>query len=158
ATCANLVDMPVADLGELDSRDFMSDFSETESITPPRNTLIIEGQPGIAIREGNWVLIPHQGSGGFTTEIPNAPYLKLPDLQYQHSDYLPDGTLKPDAPEGQLYHLGNDPGQQHNVYGEHPDIAAHLFKLMLASQGNVDLTRRRARMRRDIEAMFVTND
>lgn len=41
------------------------------------------------------------------------------------------------APPGrfELYHLGEDPGEQHNVADEHPDIVTELRRLMDASHG-----------------------
>jgi arylsulfatase A-like enzyme len=52
----------------------------------------------LAIRQGDWKMIPDQGSGGFTPP-------KAPD---------PD----PDEPAGQLYNLDEDPNEQHNRWSE----------------------------------------
>ncbi|MDX1476044.1 MAG: arylsulfatase, partial [Saprospiraceae bacterium] len=155
ATFGHLTGGVLPDSASHDSFDMLPDLVGGHGTTPARSTLIIEGQPGIAIREGQWVLIPHQGSGGFTTEIPGAPYLKMPDLRYAHSDYTGEGKLRSDAPSGQLYDLSVDPGQRNNLYGQHPEITERLFRRLLATQGAVDLPRRRLRMRQDIDAMFA---
>lgn len=60
----------------------------------------------LAIREGPWKLIPGLGSGGFTSPRTRDP--------------------APGEPAGQLYHLGNDPSEQNNLYDAHPDVVARL--------------------------------
>jgi arylsulfatase A-like enzyme len=60
----------------------------------------------MTIREGKWKLITGLGSGGFST----------PKL------------IKPgeDGVTGQLYDLDSDPGEQLNVFAQHPEIVARL--------------------------------
>ena len=60
-----------------------------------------------AIRQGAWKLILDRSSGGFT--------------RYQPPK---------DAPAGQLYNLADDPGEQHNLYGERPEIVKRLSELL----------------------------
>jgi arylsulfatase A-like enzyme len=74
----------------------------------------------LAIREGNWKLIPWLGDksvfegfddkGGFTPPAPEAP--------------------QPGGPAGQLYNLADDPGERKNVYAEHPQIVQRLTELL----------------------------
>ena len=54
------------------------------------------------VREGDWKWIGHRGSGGFTRGAKTGP-----------------------AP-GQLYDLGEDPGETRNVYADHPDLVRRL--------------------------------
>jgi arylsulfatase A-like enzyme len=63
-----------------------------------------------AIRQGPWKLVVGRGSGGFT-----APRVIKP---------------KPGEPTGQLYHLGDDPGEKKNVYLEHPQVVKRLSALL----------------------------
>ena len=60
------------------------------------------------IRSGDWKLIDKPGSGGFSKSEP----------------------VEADDPPGQLYHLGDDPGETNNLYREHPEIVARLSKEM----------------------------
>lgn len=55
-----------------------------------------------AIREGEWKLMEHQGSGGFTS------------------------PKRIEAPGGQLYHLKTDPSEQQNLYHQHPEVVSRL--------------------------------
>jgi hypothetical protein len=52
--------------------------------------------------------------------------LQINELGQTNSDYDADGTIKPDAPDAQLYNLRTDPLQSTNVIREHPEKAAEL--------------------------------
>jgi arylsulfatase A-like enzyme len=71
----------------------------------------------LAIRQGDWKYLDHQGSGGnrYDQRSPLAPFI------------LPDDA--PDAP-GQLYNLANDPGETKNLYLRHPEIVKKLKALL----------------------------
>ncbi|MDF1572968.1 MAG: hypothetical protein P1P82_15270 [Bacteroidales bacterium] len=58
------------------------------------------------IRSGDWKLIDHLGSGGFSKP----------------------GRIEPGPgdPEGQLYNLVSDRGEQDNLYAEKPEIVSRL--------------------------------
>ena len=64
----------------------------------------------LAIRQGNWKLIPGLGSGGFSKP----------------------STVKPKKgePAGQLYNLKNDLGEQTNLYANRPKIVKRLTALL----------------------------
>ena len=64
----------------------------------------------LAIRQGNWKLIPGLGSGGFSKP----------------------STVKPKKgePAGQLYNLKNDLGEQANLYAKRPKIVKRLTALL----------------------------
>jgi arylsulfatase A len=66
-----------------------------------------------SVRQGHWKLIQGLGSGGFSE----------PQFGY---------TAMPDAPEGQLYDMAADWREQHNLWGEHPDVVARLTQLIAA--------------------------
>jgi arylsulfatase A-like enzyme len=96
---------------------------------PVRRLLTSTGIFGLAIREGQWKLIPGHGSGGYST-IPNHPWTPPWKAGRTTSDYTPEGQLRPDAPAGQLYDLEHDPAETTNVYRQHPAIVARLTKVL----------------------------
>jgi arylsulfatase A len=71
----------------------------------------------LAIRQGPWKYLDHKGSGGNSLE--HYPALRPLDIP----DTAPDAT-------GQLYHLGEDPGETTNLAARHPERAAALRKLL----------------------------
>jgi arylsulfatase A-like enzyme len=108
---------------------------------PCRENLVIEGTTAVAIRENEWLLIPHRGSGGFTTET-GMPFMSMKELGFSNSDYTRDGELRQDAPPGQLYNMATDPGQSTNLYDAHPEIVERLTSLLHTIEDGVDLTER----------------
>ena len=82
--------------------------------------------PQLALRSGDWVYVPAQGSLGVTTDSRYDWAMQFAELGAVHSDYNPDGTLKPDAPKVQLYNLAEDPGQRVNLAGQLPEKAAEM--------------------------------
>jgi len=60
----------------------------------------------MVIRSGEWKLIDRLGSGGFSRP----------------------STVKPASgdPQGQLYHMAEDPGETNNLYLERPEVVARL--------------------------------
>ena len=74
-----------------------------------RDGAVFEAIHYLAVRDGPWKLIPGHGSGGFIS----TPHARDP---------------LPGEPPGQLYHLGKDPGEQHNRYSEHPEVVERLLK------------------------------
>ena len=73
-----------------------------------RGPLVIPARRGMmSIRSGHWKLITGLGSGGFSKPA----YIKP----------------QPGDPKGQLYHLGNDLAETHNLYLEKPDSVKSLL-------------------------------
>jgi arylsulfatase A-like enzyme len=86
-----------------------------------------------ALRQGPWVYIGAQGGGGFKgTKVGEHALGGPAALQFagQTNSDVANGSLKPDAPSRQLYHLGDDPRQARNVIREHPDVAARLAGML----------------------------
>jgi arylsulfatase A-like enzyme len=105
---------------------------------PAREVLTMAGIRGLAIREGNWFFFPEQGSGGMSAEpvkegaTDTGWWMKFHELGWTNNDFAEDGSLKPDAPPGQLYDLAADPCEKTNVYREHPDVVARLTEKLAA--------------------------
>lgn len=96
---------------------------------PIREELFMIGITGQALRSGDWVYIPQQGSCGVTTLESATWAVQFAQLGLVNSDYDAEGNLKPDAPDAQLYHLRTDPQQSKNVIREYPEKAAEMAAL-----------------------------
>jgi arylsulfatase A-like enzyme len=94
-----------------------------EQAEPVHDYVIHQGFGGdrfLAIRQGPWKLLAHQGSGGNAYDL--HPRLKA----YQLPNAAPQST-------GQLYNLDMDPGETHNLYEQEPEKAAELERLLRQS-------------------------
>lgn len=107
ATFAALVDYDLPDDAAEDSFDMLPVLLHgTEE--PIRTSAVHHALRGVlALREGPWKLIPNQlGSGGFTNPQDRKP--------------------QEGGPGGQLYHLGDDLAEQHNVWQANPEVVARM--------------------------------
>lgn len=112
ATFAHLlgVDLPAGDAE--DSRDQWPLLRGDSLPVPARDHLISHSGNGVfAVRKGLWKLIDGKHSGGWS-----------------YSQKL--DTFVASTP-GQLYHLGEDLGETHNVFAEQPEKVAELRSLLL---------------------------
>lgn len=114
ATLAAALDLPLPDDAAEDSFNLLPALQQT-SHAPIRSNIVDHSLDGLfTIREGKWKLILGLGSGGFT-----GPKTILP---------------APGGPAGQLYDLGADPREEHNLYDAHPAIVARLAATLAALQ------------------------
>jgi len=89
-----------------------------------RTEMVYQGVLGFALRQGPWVYLPSQGSGGFTTDRPfGVPY---EGMGFRNNFLDKTGKPLPDAPPAQLYQISKDPSQQHNVILEYPEKAQSM--------------------------------
>ncbi len=111
ATFAAVVDDTLpADAGP-DSYNLLPAMRNPGLETPIREATVHHSGRGMfAIRQGPWKLVQGLGSGGFTP-----PQVIKP---------------KPGGPEGQLYNLNDDPGEQKNLWAEQPEIVKRLSDLI----------------------------
>jgi arylsulfatase A-like enzyme len=120
-TFATLVGHSLPEDSAEDSFDILDAFQGKKAQRPVHDHLIHHSGNGVfAIRQGDWKLILGKGSGGFTRFKPAA-----------------------DAPAGQLYHLGDDPAEQINLYSGKPEIVeklSQLLKLTRSSNSSYRLT------------------
>lgn len=87
-----------------------------------RTEMVYQGVLGFALRQGAWVYLPYQGSGGFSTgkEHWGVSYEKM---GYENNFRDKTGKLLPGAPPAQLYRVDRDPSQRMNVILENPEKA-----------------------------------
>ena len=124
ATVAALAGQPLADDAAEDSFDLSPLLLGLEPDGPIRPATVHQsGQGLIAVRVGPWKLVEGLGSGGFTPPQTIDP-----------------ATLGPGAPQGQLYHLEDDPAESRNLYNERPEVVSRL-------QGVLDTLRDNGRSR-----------
>ena len=112
ATCADLTGQLLpADAGE-DSFSLLPLFDDPASGDYRRSTTVHHSINGeFAIRGGDWKLITCPGSGGWSAPRPDRDNLS-------------------GLPPFQLYNLKTDPGEQRNLYEQHPEKAAELKALL----------------------------
>lgn len=107
ATCADLLDIPLAEHAPEDSHSILPALlGANASDASQRAVVHHSGQGLFAIRKGEWKYIEGLGSGGFSPPQSVAP--------------------EPGQPPAQLYHLGRDPGEVENVYAAYPEKVREL--------------------------------
>ncbi|MCG7852717.1 MAG: arylsulfatase [Methanosarcinaceae archaeon] len=102
ATCAAIVGDKLPDNAGQDSFNFLPALTGEKYNKPIRETIIHHSGGGVfSIRQGDFKLIKECREAGY------------------------DNGPTPGAP-GQLYNLAEDPGEQNNLWDEHPDIVERL--------------------------------
>lgn len=99
ATLSDIVDVDLAAGNGEDSVSFYSTLVG-QAKESPRKVMLQHHTPTV-IRDGQWKLITHLGSGGFSPPRNEKP--------------------QPNGPRGQLYDLAQDPGETTNLWLKHPD-------------------------------------
>jgi arylsulfatase A len=119
ATCAAVVGKKLPTDAGVDSVSLLPVILDEPRDKPVRDSIVLQslGPKDLAIRQGDWKYIPWIGSGGFLTK---------------------PKRVKPAAGEatGQLYNLKNDPGEQKNLFLDHPEIVARLAKQLQQQRGS----------------------
>jgi arylsulfatase A-like enzyme len=111
ATCADILDVKLPDNAAEDSVSFLPVLlGDAEG--PVREALVHHSISGkFSIRQGRWKLELCPGSGGWSA--PRDPQ-----------------AVKQGLPAIQLYDMSEDPGEQHNVQAEHPEVVKNLTALL----------------------------
>lgn len=114
ATLAAITNTPLPATAGPDSFDFSRVlFGLQQANLPIRKSLALRsGNQAMMVRMGDWKLIDQLGSGGFSKPSKVKPV--------------------PGGPAGQLYHLGSDPGETKNLYGEKPEMVHRLSAILKA--------------------------
>jgi arylsulfatase A len=128
ATIAAAAKVPLPAGAAPDGLNQLRAFTDPENAPVIRTEMLAQGTGGYAIRQGDWVYLPKQGSCGMTVQVPSGvqwgqPY---PALGLTNSDVDAQGKIKPGAPPAQLYNLRNDTVQATNLFYAEPDTARRL--------------------------------
>lgn len=111
ATVAGIVHAPLPRDAAEDSVTLLPVLLGRTLPAPIREAIVHHSGDGtFGIRQGTWKLALGLGSHGFSEPRTVA--------------------AAPGGPEGQLYDLATDPGEQHNVWLQHPEIVARLTALL----------------------------
>lgn len=113
-----------------DGASELSAFSCPGKAPAKRKETAFLGIGGFAFRQGDWLYIPQQGSGGGT--LPHTFSTSWKQKGFVNSDVDAEGHIKPDAPLDQLYNLREDMPQANNVARAHLDRAAEMHARMHA--------------------------
>ncbi len=112
ATIADIVDVELPRNAGEDSFSILPVLTgkqpEERAIRPPVVTLSSRGVK--SIQDSHWKLIESLGSGGFTSPVHIEP--------------------SPQGPQGQLYHIGNDPSESTNLWNDQPQRVEQLRALL----------------------------
>jgi len=149
ATCAAIVGATLPNDAAEDSFNMLPVLLGTQGKQRVRPYLLQQTWTlKMSIRQGDWKLLDHKGSGGSNYERDGEWGLK----QYAIAD------TDPDAP-GQLYNLASDPGETINVYSKHPEIVTRLKALLeeAKTSGRTAPKRRIGGMGFTVPGSFVTN-
>jgi len=115
ATVAEITRVPLPSGVAGDSFSFLPEITGSKPATPVRTFAVHHSLTGVfALREGPWKFVPARGSGGFS----------LPRTV----------SAKAGEPIGQLYHLGDDPGETRNVWMQHPRVVKRMAEKLAAVQ------------------------
>lgn len=118
ATLASVVGYALPDDAATDSFDLLPVMlgrqGEDDPVRPHLLTQSFRGE--FQLRVGDWKYLDHDGSGGNNYDRPMMKKYALKDTA-------------PDAP-GQLYHLGNDPGETENLYFKEADKREEMQSLL----------------------------
>ncbi len=134
ATFAALTGQKLDKAQQADSVDMLPAFV-SEPGEQIREHLILAPHKGshLSVRQGKWMYIPRQGSGGFGGKTPNSHTFAGPPaatfVGSVNSDIV-DGKIRKDAPPAQLYDLTADVNQTKNVYNAHPGVVERLNTLL----------------------------
>jgi len=106
-------------------------------------------KPNVALRSGDWVYLPGQGSFGVTTDPKMTWAMQFNDLGFENSDFDAKGSLKPDAAKVQLYNLAQDPSQKINLAKSNPEKVKELAARLAAIQADESPAKSNAASRDD---------
>ncbi|QDV84698.1 sulfatase family protein [Planctomycetes bacterium TBK1r] len=134
ATFAAVTGQKLDKAEQADSVNMLAAFVD-EPEQPLRDHLVLAPHKGthLSVRQGKWMYIPGQGSGGFGGRKPgDHTFAGPPAVSFVGSvnSDIEDGKIKKDAPPAQLYDLEADVNQTRNVYKERPEVVKELDALL----------------------------
>jgi len=140
ATCAGIVGHELQPSAAEDSYNILPVLLDRKYNKPLREATIHHSVSGMfAIRQGRWKLIEGIGNGllpqnwlashesGIGKPVKDSKTGQFKDLNYYWPSPPNPGLGQP---AGQLYNLETDPGEENNLWQQHPDIVKELLGLL----------------------------
>jgi arylsulfatase A-like enzyme len=122
ATLADAAGATVPEGASPDGQSELAAMVDPEKSSTKRTEAILHGTRSLSLRQGSWVYIPEQGSGGKTVPEPEKPWsLSYREMTFQNSDVDERGQIKAGSAKEQLYHLEQDLGQHTNLANSDPE-------------------------------------
>ena len=123
ATLAEAAGIPLPAGASQDGASELAAFTDPLHAPAKRTEAVFLGTGGFALRQGDWIYIPQQGSGGMTVpELKPRPWsLSYQTMGFINADLDDQGQSKSDAPPNQLYSLADDLAQHTNVVLQYPE-------------------------------------
>lgn len=117
ATLAEAAGVAVPEGASPDGTSELAALLDPAGAPAKRTEAMFLGTGGHALRQGEWVYLPKQGSCGMTVQVPSGAQWGQPyaQLGLATSDIDAQGKVKPEAPAVQLYNLSNDVSQSKNL-------------------------------------------
>ncbi|NND95710.1 MAG: arylsulfatase [Pirellulaceae bacterium] len=133
ATFATLTGQTVEPKQLADSIDLLPAFLGDPTAQLRTTLVLCPRQPShLSIRNGKWLYIPKQGSGGFRgkpgTHGAGGP-AAISHVGNVNTD-IENGKIKKGAPAGQLYDLEADVNQTTNLYTQYPEVVQEMHSLL----------------------------
>jgi len=142
ATCAEIIGRSLPETEAPDSVSWLPLIDPDRERDFIRRPIVHHSITGIfALRDGDWKYIDGAGSGRERFAIglkdQEAVVVRRPDGGYEPFSFRPNPPAVADGqPPGQLYHLGEDPGETRNLYETHPEIVDRMKKQLDAIRGS----------------------
>jgi arylsulfatase A-like enzyme len=145
ATLAEAAGVAVPEGASPDGASELAAFLDPAGAPAKRAETVFLGTGGFALRQGEWVFLPKQGSCGMTVQVPAGPQWGQPyaQLGLATSDIDAQGKVKPDAPAVQLYNLAADLGQTSNVAAAEASRATAMAQRLEVLVGKKQATRQK---------------
>jgi arylsulfatase A-like enzyme len=122
ATLCDAASVTVPTGASPDGRSELRAFLDPVAAPTQRTEGVMHGTASMALRQGSWIYLPKQGSGGKTVPEPAKPFgIPYARMGVRNSDVDETGKVRPDAPPEQLYDLVADPSQRQNRAAAEPD-------------------------------------
>jgi arylsulfatase A len=137
ATLAAAADIAIPDGAAPDSLNQLSVLIDPVHAPPVRSEFLIEGNWCVALRQGDYVYLPRQGSCGFSVP-PEGIRWWSSNLGFVNSDVNSTGGIKPNASRVQLYNLATDPDQTTNIAASEPLRVEAMKKRLQELRGATD--------------------
>ena len=120
-----------------DGHSELAAFLKPTEAPAKRTEAILHGTGSLALRQGQWIYLPGQGSGGKTVPEPAKPFgIPYAKMGVKNSDVNDQGQVNVDAPAEQLYDLKADPSQQTNLAAKQPELLKTMRARLLELAGS----------------------